>query len=112
MGGSYEPANAALVAVSESSDGSLELAAPDILHDLTPAKEPIEIEVGEEARERVRMYVMANVQFEMTEQARAERKREVEIRRTYLGQSFEISSGRLASAGCASPTRSLRGGKK
>ena len=90
-GGSYEPANAALVAVSESSDGSLELAAPDILHDLTPAKEPMEIEVGEEARERVRMYVMANVQFEMTEQARTARKREVEIRRTYLGQSFEIS---------------------
>ena len=89
--GSYEPASGALVTVVESADGSLDLGAPDILHDLTAAGESIEVEIPEDAVARVRTFVMANVQHEMREAAARERGREVEIRRKYLEESFTIS---------------------
>jgi superfamily II DNA or RNA helicase len=89
--GGYEPADGALVTVVESDNGDLDLGAPDILHDLTPVKEPIETEVAEDVIARVRQFVMARVQFEMRERAIAERKEEVEIRQKYLDEAFTIS---------------------
>jgi hypothetical protein len=90
-GGGYEPAAGALVTVVEDDGGALDLGAPDILHDLTPAEEPVEIQVGEDAIARVRTFVMANVQFDMRERAAADRLREVEIRQKYLEESLTIS---------------------
>lgn len=89
--GNYEPASGALVTVVESAEGSLDLGAPDILHDLTPAPERIEVEIPEDALARVRNFVLANVQHEMREAASSERLREVDIRRKYLEESFRIS---------------------
>ena len=89
--GRYEPASGALVTVVEDDNGALELGAPDILHDLTPAENPGEIESDDQRVERVRKFVMAQVQYEMTAKVRAERSRDVEIRRKYLDESFRIS---------------------
>jgi superfamily II DNA or RNA helicase len=89
--GRYEPASGALVTVVEDANGELDLGAPDILHDLTPADDLGEVEVDEERIDRVRKFVMANVQYEMTARVRAERTREVEIRRKYLEESFTVS---------------------
>jgi superfamily II DNA or RNA helicase len=89
--GRYEPASGALVTVVEDEQGNFELGAPDILHDLTPAESPSEVELAEEATNRVRMFVMAHVQYEMTAKVRAERTADVEIRRKYLEESFTIS---------------------
>ncbi len=89
--GRYEPATGALVTVVEDERGELELGAPDILHDLTPAENAADVEVDEARVDRVRKFVMAQVQYQMTAQIRDERTREVEIRRKYLEDSFTIS---------------------
>ena len=89
--GNYEPATGTLVTVVEDDTGSLELGAPDILHDLTPTKDKDEIELSEEAADRVRKWVMGNVQHPMTTRAREERVAEAAIRREYLQESFKIS---------------------
>jgi len=89
--GTYEPATGTLATVVEDDAGSLELGAPDILHDLTPAKDKLEIELTEEAADRVRKWVMGNVQHPMTTRAREERVAEAAIRKEYLQESFEIS---------------------
>lgn len=89
--GRYEPASGALVTVVEDENGALDLGAPDILHDLTPAQNPGDVEADEERANRVRKFVMAQVQYELTAKVRAERSRDVEIRRKYLEESFRIS---------------------
>jgi superfamily II DNA or RNA helicase len=89
--GRYEPATGALVTVVEDENGELELGAPDILHDLTPAEKPSDVEVDEARVDRVRKFVMAQVQYQMTAQIREERARGVEIRHKYLEDSFTIS---------------------
>ncbi|MEJ7792957.1 MAG: helicase-related protein [Gaiellaceae bacterium] len=89
--GTYEPATGTLVTVVEDDGGSLALGAPDILHDLTPAKERAEVELSDETVERVRRWVMGNVQHPMTTLAREERVAEAAIRKEYLQESFEIS---------------------
>jgi superfamily II DNA or RNA helicase len=89
--GGYEPATGTLVTVVEDAAGNLELGAPDILHDLTPAKAGVAVELPTETADRVRKWVMGNVQHPMTTQAREERAREAAIRREYLQESFEIS---------------------
>lgn len=90
LDGRYEPASGALVTVVES-DGALELGAPDILHDLTPAKAGGEADLDPGEIDRVRRWVMATVQAPMVEEARKERLEEVDIRRKYLADSFELS---------------------
>lgn len=81
--------HATLVAVLERVSNDIELAPPDILHDLTPgvdtqsASTPDEHEVS-----RLERWVRVNVQHDLARQARAAREREVTIRRTYLERSF------------------------
>jgi superfamily II DNA or RNA helicase len=89
--GRYEPASGALVTVVEDQSGALDLGAPDILHDLTPTEKPVDVDSDEERADRVRKFVMAQVQYEMTARIRDERSRDVEIRRKYLEESFMIS---------------------
>jgi superfamily II DNA or RNA helicase len=89
--GGYEPATGQLATVVEGDTGNLELGVADILHDLTPATEIDEIEMDDEAIDRVRKWVMGNVQHPMTTRAREERVSEAAIRKEYLETSFEIS---------------------
>jgi hypothetical protein len=89
--GRYEPASGALVTVVEDENGGLDLGAPDVLHDLTPAESPGDVDADEERADRVRKFVMAQVQYEMTAKVRTERTGDVEIRRKYLDESFMIS---------------------
>lgn len=89
--GGYEPATGALVTVVEDESGALELGAPDLLHDLTPVGESVEVDLRDDHLDEIRKYVMAQVQYPMVSGVREDRKREIEIRRNYLEQSFEIS---------------------
>jgi hypothetical protein len=96
--GRYDPANSALVTVVEDETGELDLGAPDMLHDLTPRPDPGNVELVEQRNDRVRRFVMAQVQYEMMAKVRAERAREIEIRRGYLEASFEILARRARGA--------------
>jgi len=88
------PLHAALVVVLENADGTLELAPPDILHDLTPVANQQMAGLqgpGIEDLQRLERWVKAQVQYGMVQERRAEREREVEIRREYLEKSFAAS---------------------
>jgi superfamily II DNA or RNA helicase len=87
----FKPAAARLIAVAESGDGGLEVAAPDILHDLTPTSASGEIEMDPDRIEEVRRFAMARVQHGMAEEVRVERLTEVAIRRDYLREAFAAS---------------------
>jgi superfamily II DNA or RNA helicase len=89
--GSYEPATGALVTVVEDESGGLELGPPDLLHDLTPVDETADAELRDDRLDEIRKYVMSHVQYPMVAGVRDERKREIEIRRSYLDESFTIS---------------------
>ena len=91
--GSLE-AYAALVAVLEDEDGKLELAPPDVLHDLTPAPADVAAPGSPptaEGLQHVDRWVKAHLQHPLTQERRAEREREVDIRRDYLRRSFDAS---------------------
>jgi hypothetical protein len=89
-----EPARASLVVVSESNEGELDLAAPDVLHDLTPATGDGEVDLAPERVDELRLFVMARAQHPMAEAARGERMDEIRIRRDYLADAFEVSISR------------------
>jgi superfamily II DNA or RNA helicase len=89
--GRYEPASGALVTVVEDENGALELGAPDILHDLTPAEDAQDVDLASDRTEQIRKFVMAQVQYAMTAEVRDQRARELEIRHKYLEESFTIS---------------------
>ena len=91
VAGGYEPATGTLATVVEDDAGNLELGAADILHDLTPAQEKVDIALDENHADRVRKWVMGNVQHPMTTRAREDRVGEAAIRKEYLEASFEIS---------------------
>jgi superfamily II DNA or RNA helicase len=82
-------AHAELAVALEDEHGSFELAAPDILHDLTPASgsEPEAPPSPEDVR-RVERWVQVTRTTSVVEQLRAERARELAIRREYLERSF------------------------
>lgn len=94
-GGSPETAYAELVAVIEEEDGSLELAAPDALHDLTPSPGGnIESPPAESVR-RITHWTRASVQVEATDRERERRTRQAELRSDYLKEAIAAQRLRL-----------------
>ena len=93
--------HATLAVVLEEADGTLEIAPSDILHDLTPTSfqhSPYQEEgrvgvAGPDVEElqRLERWVRANVQHPLVQGHRAEREREIRIRREYLEKSFAAS---------------------
>jgi hypothetical protein len=92
--------HATLTVVLESTDENgtphYELAAPDVLHDLTPLTDDqeaagagVQAPPDEDEVNRLERWVKAHVQHGLARQQRAEREREITIRRTYLEQSFQ-----------------------
>jgi len=113
--------HATLAVVLEEADGTLDIAPPDILHDLTPLRSagaegqgsrgeeswfsPPHLSTsapllgqGEgpsgpnvEELQRLERWVRANVQHPLVQERRAEREREIGIRQEYLEKSFAAS---------------------
>lgn len=93
--------HATLVAVMESMGADdtpvYEVAPPDVLHDLTPLPEEapapagngIQVPPDEDQLNRLERWVKAHIQHGLARQQRAAREREIDIRRTYLEQSFQ-----------------------
>ncbi len=83
------PAHAELAVVLENEQGAMELAPPDILHDLTPvtpttgARAP----TPEDAR-RSERWLQVNRTTSLVERLRRQRQQEIRIRREYLERSF------------------------
>jgi SNF2 family DNA or RNA helicase len=82
-------AYAELAAVLEDDRGRFEAAAPDILHDLTPAddSEDVEAPSPDDVR-RAERWLQVNRSTKIVGQRREERTREVGIRREFLERSF------------------------
>ncbi len=86
--------HAALVVVLEDEDGSLELAPPDILHDLTSlTDQEMAAQQGPTIADlqRLEKWMKAHVQYEMVQERRAGREQEITLRREYLEKSFDAS---------------------
>lgn len=78
-----------MCALLEHANGTLELAPPDVLHDLTPggttaAQVPDDLAVA-----KLERWVRTHIQHDLARSTRAGREREITIRRTYLERSFE-----------------------
>jgi len=83
------PAYAELAAVLEDEHGHFELAAPDVLHDLTPALEPGVAEApGPDDVRRAERWLQLKRSVPKVAELRQERAREIELRREYLERSF------------------------
>ena len=87
-----------LVVVLEDAEGRLELAPPDILHDLTPAKyDPSKDRQMNfqgptpEHLQNLTRWLKVNVQHSTSQEHRAKREREISISEEYLKKSFEAS---------------------
>ncbi|HDM75074.1 MAG TPA: DUF3883 domain-containing protein, partial [Deltaproteobacteria bacterium] len=87
-----------LVVVLEDAEGRLELAPPDILHDLTPAKyDPSKDGQTSfqgptpEHLQNLTRWLKINVQHSISQEHRAKREREISISEEYLKKSFEAS---------------------
>lgn len=88
--------HATMVTLLEQPDGKLELAQPDILHDLTPwgsdgsadearlPSAPDDDQIG-----RLERWTRVHVQHNLARQARTTREHEITIRQTYLERSFQ-----------------------
>ncbi|NTV62233.1 MAG: DUF3883 domain-containing protein, partial [Oscillochloris sp.] len=88
--------HATLIALIEQRDGTIELAQPDILHDLTPldderasAEAQLPAPPDDDQIARLERWVRVHVQHDLARQARAGREREITIRQTYLERSFQ-----------------------
>jgi hypothetical protein len=89
--------HAELAVVVEHESGGFELAAPDILHDLTPADgQGVRAHGADDAR-RAERWLRVHRSTDLVGQHRARRRRELEIRREYLERSFyELEKRRRA----------------
>lgn len=90
------PIHSRLVAVEERPDGTLALAQPDVLHDLTPIAQgadfpddPFLRAPDAQALRLVEGWIRARVQHELVTSFRAQRTEEVRIRREFLTQAFD-----------------------
>lgn len=96
VGGDAERAFAALVAVIEEPDGSLSLAPPDVLHDLTPSEGQSGIEPPpSDVVRAVTNWVRVNVQAVATERERESRTRQAELRSRYLAEAMDAQQSTL-----------------
>lgn len=83
--------------MEEHADGSFEVAQPDVLHDLTPERghypptDPWDGPPEPDELRKIAGWVRARVQFPRRQQQRAERAREVEVRRDFLQRGFAAS---------------------
>ncbi|MBW7926003.1 MAG: DUF3883 domain-containing protein [Burkholderiaceae bacterium] len=81
--------HAALCAVIETDDG-LELAPPDILHDLEPVNDADSADpIPATARQQIERFVRGKFQYELMNEQRQRREREIDIRRQYLESTFD-----------------------
>ncbi|MBK8032214.1 MAG: DUF3883 domain-containing protein [Chloroflexi bacterium] len=80
--------HAALNVVLETADGRYEIAPPDVLHDLQPIEADGEA-IPAEVRQKLERFVRGSIQRVRLEEKRQEREREIEIRRSYLVQTFD-----------------------
>jgi len=87
--GTSEVAHAELVAVTEEHDGQLELAAPDVLHDLTAAPGRSTESGGPQTLQTVTNWVRVNVQLAAVNEQRAQRLHQAELRASYLEEAME-----------------------
>lgn len=98
LSGTYRtvPQHAALAVLLEPAQGELEIAPPDILHDLQPL-EPTE---GKEelantspldpaVRQKLERFIQRTFQRALLDDQRTRREREISIRRSYLERTFE-----------------------
>jgi hypothetical protein len=80
--------HAELAVVLEDERGNFELAAPDILHDLTPAERGDGEVPGPEDVRRAERWLQVNRTTPLVGDLRGRRSRELEIRREYVERSF------------------------
>jgi hypothetical protein len=81
--------HATLIVLLEREDHALELAPPDILHDLTADTTGGTNDIPDEQRiAQLERWIRVHIQHDLARQSRAAREREVNIRRTYLERSF------------------------
>lgn len=90
--GRYATAYSTLSAIVEDEEGRFAVASPDILHDLTPRADQIDLEADHDRIEQARRHAMIQVQHPMRQALQAERQSEVRIRREYLVDSFDQSA--------------------
>lgn len=108
--GGPEDVYAELVAVTEGPDG-MELIAPDVLHDLTPADfAPRDLDPpdGDTVR-RATNFVRVEVQQSVVRRRREERLAQAELRSRYLRESMEIQVSRLQQSWSELDDRVYRG---
>jgi hypothetical protein len=89
-GGVTEVARADLVAAVEEPDGTLSLASPDVLHNLTPGPDttaPLEALDGDTVQ-RVINWVRAGAQRHATAAERQQRLSQADVRAAYLEEAF------------------------
>lgn len=83
------PAHEELAVVLEDDHGALTIAAPDIIHDLTPDRDRAEGEApSQDDVRRAERWLQIHRTTAKLEELREERDREVQIRREYLERSF------------------------
>jgi hypothetical protein len=90
--------HAELAVVCESADGSFELAAPDVLHDLTPLRERPDIDpIGPDNHRLAERWLRVHPAQTVMSEQRARRTHELSIRRDYMERSFdELERRRMA----------------
>jgi superfamily II DNA or RNA helicase len=81
-------AYAELTLVRENEDGTFVLAAPDALHDLTPASGVLSRAAGPDEVRRAERWLQVNHATAVAAQLRETRRQETSIRREYLERSF------------------------
>jgi superfamily II DNA or RNA helicase len=92
LAGTYRPVTqyAALTVVLETAAGDLEIAPPDVLHDLEPGESTESVRpIDPQGRQQLERYVQRTVQRALLEDQRHQREREIGIRRSYLERTFE-----------------------
>lgn len=86
---------AKLLVILEDAAGKLELAPPDVLHDLTPVADhrPTGMKVPDGDRlQRLERWLMAGFQRQMVEEARGAREHELKVRHEFLDRAFAAAT--------------------
>ncbi|ERT08622.1 DEAD/DEAH box helicase family protein [Lyngbya aestuarii BL J] len=92
--GREQTLRARLCAVAEYQSGSFVLVATDCLHDLAPADPPttdVLKPLAPTEQQQVERWLKVKVQMTMMDEVRAQRQRELDIRRDYLAQAMEAA---------------------
>ncbi len=80
---------ASMSVVIETLDGRIDIASPDILHDLQPADIAAPVQsIDPVQRQKLERVVKGRIQRKLLEDQRVQREREIGIREDYLKQTF------------------------